>query len=419
MATLSLMAGAFAAEPKETVIYAFQGQSDGDKPRGLVADAAGNLYGTAQGGTPIANAGVVYKLSPPAKPSGSWTFDVLYTFQGGVDGYAPVGSLTFDGVGNLYGVTAGGGSSNCHAGCGTVFELSPPSLPGGSWTKNQLYAFQGGPSDGDLPESGVVFSIQKGNLFGTTYLGGNGTCTNGGCGTVFELTPPSNGSVPWTETVLYSFQGGADGGNPTSPVIPDFVGNLYGETSSGGDADNGTIFELVVPSQPGAAWTKEVYSFDGGDGGGGPAGGLTGHGGMLYGTTLVGGTGFSGTAFQMSLVNGKPKETVLHDFTLNELNYSSPEYGVVFDSAGNLYGAAAAGDCGGCYGVVFMLRLPSKPGGRWDYIGLYGFGDGSDGGNPSSGVIVLNDALYGTTLFGGDFSQCDGGCGVVYSITAQ
>lgn len=216
-------AAAFAVSPKETVICAFPDQSDGYFPRGLVADAAGNLYGTAGGGA--TNEGIVYELSLPSQPGGSWTLTVLYTFQGGVDGEGPVGPLIFDHAGNLYGATVAGGHDNpncseAHSGCGTIFELSPPSPPGGSWTKSQLYGFQGGPTDGDV-STGIVFD-RKGNFYGTTAYGGNGTCSlfPVGCGTVFQLTPPSDGSAPWTETILYNFQGGTDGSNPTSGVIP-------------------------------------------------------------------------------------------------------------------------------------------------------------------------------------------------------
>lgn len=173
-----------------------------------------------------------------------------------------------------------------------------------------------------------------------------------------------------------------------------------------------------MPSEPGGAWTEEAYNLvDGSD----PVGGVTSHGGALYGTASGSGPHSSGIVFQLALVDGKPVETVLHNFTLGETNYSSLAYGVVSDSAGNLYGATAAGGCEGCDGIVFMLRHPSKPGGPWGYIGLYEFGDGSDGGNPSSGVIIQNDALYGTTYLGGDLF-CGGGgegCGTVYSISAQ
>jgi uncharacterized repeat protein (TIGR03803 family) len=419
LVTVTFAATAFAVSPKETVIYAFQDQNnDGIQPTGLVADAAGNLYGTTDAGG-AANAGLVYELSPPPQPGGSWTFAVLYTFQGGLDGDSPLGALVLDSTGNLYGTTlAGGGSPNCHDGCGTVFELSPPAQPGGMWTESVLYAFQGSPTDGADPVSGVVFSIQKGNLYGTTREGGSGTCASDGCGTVFQLTPSANGS--WTETVLYSFQGGTDGSDPFGGVIPDYVGNLYGTTVSGGDSDGGTIFELVRPFQPTGAWTEQVYAFpSNGKEGLNPSGGLTGYKRLLYGTTTNGGTQGFGTAFQVALVNGIPTVTVLHNFGCGDC--TRPGATMVVDSAGNLYGTTGSGGCEGCDGTVFRLQPPLKSGGHWSFIDLYAFTNGTDGGDPFAGVIILNGALYGTAISGGDL-QCDNngvGCGVVYSITSQ
>jgi uncharacterized repeat protein (TIGR03803 family) len=434
VAALTLAAVAFAARPKQTVIYTFEGQSDGEGPSGLVADAAGNLYGTAGSGVG-GGFGVVYELSPASQPGGSWTFTVLYAFQGGSDGAGPVGPLVFDSVGNLYGATElGGGNSNCLDGCGTIFELSPPSQPGGMWTENQLHVFQGGPTDGGAPVSGVVFSIQKGNLYGTTQVGGSGTCTyfgNNGCGTVFQLTPSADGS--WTESVLYNFQGGTDGSQPFAGVVPDYVGNLYGTTVDGGSDETcpttgrpgcGTIFELAVPSQPGGAWTENVYRFRSNGSssfnrdGLNPEGGLTIHLGAIYGTTFYGGSQGFGTIFQVSLVNGKPTGTVLHNFSCGDCTH--PAATMIADSAGNLYGTTGSGECEGCDGGVFVLRPPHKPGGPWIFADAYGFTGGSDGGYPLGGVVIVNDALYGTTSAGGDLLCNDdgNGCGVVYSISA-
>jgi uncharacterized repeat protein (TIGR03803 family) len=420
---------AFAASPKETVLYTFEDR--GASPAGLVADVAGNLYGTAG----VGGADVVYELSPPSQPGGSWTFTVIYAFQGGSDGAGALGPLVFDDAGNLYGATIEGGSPNCRDGCGTIFELSPPALPGGTWTESQLHVFQGSPTDGATPLSGVVFS-NHGRLYGTTDAGGSGTCTSGnfgnGCGTVFELTPSANSS--WTETVLHNFQGGTDGSQPSAGVAPDYAGNLYGTTVDGGSEETcpttgrpgcGTIFELAVPSQPGGPWTEKVYSFmsngssnfnrDGMN----PEGGLTIHEGAIYGTTFYGGTQGFGTIFQISMVNGKPTGTVLHTFGY-ENGYTHPAATMVVDSAGNLYGTTGNGACEGCDGTVFRIQPPLKSGGHWSYIELHGFSGGSDGGYPLGGVVILNDALYGTTSVGGDLTCNEGvGCGVVYSITAQ
>jgi hypothetical protein len=137
----------------------------------------------------------------------------------------PYGHLAFDSNGAMYGTTASGGTSYN----GTVFQLVPPTVPGGAWTENVLYRFTGG-NDGRQPSTGVVFG-QDGALYGTTYNGG-GTlqACGGGCGVVFKLTPPAVAGGDWTESVLYAFQGGYDGATPGDVVFgPN--GTLYGTPS--------------------------------------------------------------------------------------------------------------------------------------------------------------------------------------------
>jgi uncharacterized repeat protein (TIGR03803 family) len=126
--------------------------------------------------------------------------------------------------------SGGNSANNCNGGdlnCGVVYKLTPKS--GGAWTESVIYNFQGG-SDGGTPYAGLIFD-QSGNLYGTTQEGG-GTACRYGCGVVFQLTPQSNGS--WTESVLYSFTGGSDGGVPLAGLIFDAKGNLYGTTYIGG-----------------------------------------------------------------------------------------------------------------------------------------------------------------------------------------
>ncbi len=431
LAIVALTAVAFADRPKENVIYTFQGQADGETPSYLVADAAGNLYGMAGGEV----AGIIYELSPPSQPGGNWTFTVLYAFQGGLDGAGPIGPLVFDRAGNLYGVTLGGGgnpSCNNGYGCGTVFELSPPSQPGGTWTETQLYVFQGGPADGASPMSGVVFD-RTGNLYGTTPLGGTGTCSSDGCGTVFRLAPPSPGGS-WAETVLYNFQGGTDGSQPLAGVVPDSAGNLYGTTVDGGSEKRcpttgrpgcGTVFELRPPSQPGDPWTEKIYAFisDGSSNinkaGLNPEGGLTIYKEAIYGTAFYGGSQGFGTIFQTSLVNGELTGAVLRNFTCGDCTH--PAATMIVDHAGNLYGTTGSGECEGCDGTVFVLGPPLNSGDKWRFTDLYGFTGGSDGGYPRAGVVLLEDVVYGTTAVGGNLlcNDIGNGCGVVYSITPQ
>ena len=189
----------------ERVLYSFTGGADGLIPlAGLVFDAAGNLYGTTgYGGAD--GSGVVFKLAP--NPDGTWTESVLYSFTGYADGSIPGAGLIFDPTGNLYGTTTSGGpfsAGECPAGCGVVFKLAPN--PDGTWTESVLHSFTG--ADGQYPRAGLVFDV-AGNLYGTTNGGGPDND-----GVVFKLKPNLDGT--WTESVLYSFKDGADGGFPVA-----------------------------------------------------------------------------------------------------------------------------------------------------------------------------------------------------------
>ena len=205
---------------KETILYAFLGNSDADEPgSGVVFDKAGNLYGGAGGGCIEECNGTIFKLA--LNPDGTWTESILYTFLGGTDGGFP-NSLVVDGAGNLYGTTFSGGITNSPCGgCGTVFELSPS--PSGSWQKTILYSFNDG-LDGGFPSSGVVFD-GAGNLFGETYDGGSFACPESGCGVVYKLTPKTKG---WKFTVAHTFNG-KDGKREASLPVDcrlDGAGNL-------------------------------------------------------------------------------------------------------------------------------------------------------------------------------------------------
>jgi uncharacterized repeat protein (TIGR03803 family) len=281
----------------ETILYSFQGAPDGAQPNGVVFDQLGNLYGTtAAGGNALCDSdqnqdcGTIFELIPNG--GGSWTEKILYEFPSlSADGYVPTGGLIFDQSGNLYGTTGLGGTGQCVGigGCGTAFELSPAG--GGAWTFTLLYSFQGGAA-GNYPNGALVLD-GSGNLYGTTQMGGSGQCSSDGCGTVFKLSP--NGSAS-TETTLYSFRGGTDGNYPAAGLIFDSTGNLYGTTRNGGDATCnsgngcGTVFELS-PSQSGAWAEALLYNFKGGNDGQTPSSGLIfDQAGNLYGTTQFGGS---------------------------------------------------------------------------------------------------------------------------------
>jgi uncharacterized repeat protein (TIGR03803 family) len=324
------------------------------------------------------------------------TETILHSFTGS-DGSQPSSGLTSDGAGNYYGTTIGGGTS----GFGTVFELSPNG------------------ADGGQPASGVVRD-SSGNLYGTTAFGGSG-CTGTGCGVVFKLS--MSGSA-WTETVLYTFTGGADGRTPNG-VILDASGNLFGTTNGGGDSSgDGVVFELSPNSN--GTWTESVIHFftGGTNGGRSPNGSLVfDSAGRLYGTTSFSGNGGGGLVFRLT-PNGTGGWTAgfLHNFSGRQ-DGSVPNGGLVFDAKGNVYGTAQEGgnlaDCNrfGC-GVVF--KLSRKLGGGWNETVLHPFTGGTDGGVPLAGVAIDSSGnLYGTTFQGGDANFCggQGGCGVVFKLS--
>jgi uncharacterized repeat protein (TIGR03803 family) len=217
----------------EAPIYAFKGgTTDGSEPgNNLIIDSTGSLYGVT-----LVAPGTAFKLTP--SESGPWTETILYTFNPDIEG-APDSSLVFDTTGNLYGATTSSGFSG-----GTVFQLTPPTGEG-SWTKNTLYSFVGSPANDGATPTGAIFD-STGDLWGSTQYGGNNAnCGVTGCGTIFELTPPSAPGGAWTEQVSYSFLGGTDGEYPDTQLL--LLGTtFYGTTAAGGgEARAGTVFSFV------------------------------------------------------------------------------------------------------------------------------------------------------------------------------
>jgi uncharacterized repeat protein (TIGR03803 family) len=162
--------------------------------------------------------------------SAKWEENVLYTFQGGNDGATPAGGVVFDKAGNLYGATRNGGWSCPPPGCGTIFQLTPPAK-GHAWTEKILFGFSG--NNGAQPSGGLIID-GNGNLYGVTAYGGSGTCLllggDVGCGVVYELSPPLQKGGQWTYSILYNFQGGSDGQLPTGVLAFDSKRNLNGAT---------------------------------------------------------------------------------------------------------------------------------------------------------------------------------------------
>jgi uncharacterized repeat protein (TIGR03803 family) len=330
----------------------------------------------------------------------SQTLTVLHNFTGKGDGYRPSTGVTLDRAGNLYGTTVGGG--------GTVFKLSHW---GSGWVLTTLFSFTQ-QSQGLSPGSDVVFG-PDGALYGTTSVGGTGGCMDG-CGVVFKLQPPilvcKSILCPWTETVLYGFTGGADGASPgTGDLRFDHSGSIYGTTTGGGlnqlcRGGCGVVFKLT-PS--GGSWTESVlYSFTGGGDGAIPESGVIfDSAGNLYGTAYGAGSGSSGTVYELMPSGSGWLETTLHSFQ-RQSDGGLPMVGLSFDSSGNLYGMTSTGGSGGG-GTVFSL-LPS--GGSWSFSVLYAF---STLVQPTGSLIIdTNGNLYGLTNSGGTF-----GFGSVFKLT--
>jgi uncharacterized repeat protein (TIGR03803 family) len=258
----------------------------------------------------------------------------------------------------------------CTSGCGVVFEVDA------NGQEKVLHRFSGG-SDGALPIGGLIRDA-AGNLYGTTQMGGAS-----GSGTVFKL------DATGVETVLYSFAGAPDGQYPFAGLIRDSAGNLYGTTSNGGAIGFGTVFKLDP-----AGHETVLYSFTGGSDGGNPqAPLLRDKNGNLYGTTFVGGAIYGvGTVFK---VDANGNETVLHNFNGNDGKY--PEAGLIGDSQGNLYGSALQGGPADNLGGT-LFRISRR--GTWSV--LYNFSGGADGGNPAGSLVMDSEGnLYGTTASGG------------------
>ena len=408
LAMATLITTTYASAQSEKILHNFNSAGNGgDIPSaGLVFDSVGNLYSTTQSGG-LHGLGTIFELSPPTTGT-NWTEKALHMMGSfNTDARTTVTGVTLDSAGNVYGVAASGGAD----GSGAVFELMP--IAGGGWIENNLHNFIQNGTDGTQPVGGLIFDA-AGNLYGTTYTGGPSVGGNLGYGTVYELTP--TGSGQWTETILHQFANGTDGAYPSGNLIMDASGNPYGTTSRGGGSTLctfgcGTVFKLT-PS--GGTWTETVlYVFTGGSDGGLPQAGLViDPSGNFYGTTLWGGIHCSvcGTVFEVSPGSGGTwTETVPHSFGGFASDGTNPAASLVFDSAGNLYGTTVGG---GYYGHGTAFELSPAAGGRWHESILHQFENGFDGQIPDSNLIFDSSGnLYGTTVGGGLF-----GDGTVFEI---
>ena len=400
-------------EPAYTfsVLHTFDGTNGANPDGALIMDAVGSLYSTTiyGGNTRCLNSGEFYGCGTVLKLNKSGKQTMLYKFpRNGTHGKNPNAGLVADKAGNLYGVTGTGGAIDG----GTVFMVDKAGK------ETVLYSFTGG-QDGGNPNSSLIFDRAEDNLYGTTEGGGDETCgtpfTVNGCGVVFKVNKTTG-----KETVLYAFTASTDGALPIASVIMDSKGNLYGTTALGGDLSCtyyptvgcGVVFEIDKSTGK----ESVLYAFTGGDGFF-PAGALyRDKAGSLYGTTLYGG-GY-GNVFKLDT---NQKETVLYNFT-GGTDGGDPDAGLITDAAGNFYSTTSLGgdlSCStpmgaGC-GVVFKLNKTTNK-----ETVLYSFTGKADGAVPA--VSLLRDAagnLYGTTYEGGD-PLCSGkgitGCGTVFKL---
>ncbi|MBV8451587.1 MAG: hypothetical protein JOZ29_04865 [Deltaproteobacteria bacterium] len=259
-----------------------------------------------------------------------------------------------------------------------------------------------GGANGNAPSAALVQGLD-GNLYGTTFGGGDNDS-----GTVFKITPAGKLST------LYNFCSQPlcrDGANPAAALLLATDGNFYGTTEFGGANLLGTAFEISA-----AGKLTSLYSFCSkpacADGGMPVAGLVQATNGNFYGTTEQEEPSNYGTVFEMTTAG---KLSTLYSFCsllLGCPDGAEPDAGLVQATNGNFYGTT---NLGGAYsiGVVFKITPSGK------LTTLHSF-NGTDGGEPYAGLVqATNGNFYGTTSALGNFKDCLGGCGTVFSMTGS
>lgn len=370
-----------------TVLHTFQCTDGGAPLSGLVRGKDGILYGTASvlGGAPVGE-GTVYRITT------SGNFKVLHNFAGGNDGSFPASSVIQDAAGNLYGTTDNGGPSNA----GVVWKITSAGH------ESVLYAFSAG-SDGGYPFSDLIRD-SNGNLYGTTFGGGDAACSSylNGCGTVFKIDATGH------ESVLHTFEGGLDGEYPYAGLVMDSARNLYGATAYDDGANfvgGGQVFKI-----DGSGNKTVLYDFTPGTSGGdSPTNDLTfspGH--VLYGTTSEGGDLNACSGIGCGVVyriDSNNVESIVHTFEGQPSSGGAPTGPLARDAAGNLYGVTYRGGANDL-GAVYKL----DPSGNETL--LHSFTGASDGSAPHGRLYVDSQGnVYGTASAGGF------GCGTIFKVT--
>jgi len=358
------------------VLYEFEGVRGGAFPDGpLVLDRDGTLYGTAYTlGRIEYGDGAVFSLAPPAAPGGTWKQKVLYVFgmhevPGGYSPFDPVGGVLLGPNGTLFGLTHYDYYPSPTG--GAIFQLEPPTARGQGWTEHTLFSFHSTSSPGIDPVGSLITD-------GSVFYGADSQGGTAGCGAAFAATPVAG--APYTAAAVHEFAGPPDGCQPMAALALGPGGVLYGTTANGGIASApcpsngcGVVFQLNPPASSGAAWTEAViYSFTGVNGDGAfPSSALVlTADGALYGTTQGGGAvagsnpacstsavSGCGTVFKLapSESGGTWTETVLHNFTGENDDGSSPGSYLTPNGSGGLYGTTAQGGIAG-YGTAFEIR---------------------------------------------------------------
>ena len=262
------------------------------------------------------------------------------------------------------------------------------------WVHSVLYSFTGG-ADGGEPYKGVTFD-REGNLYGTAVTGGSGNC-EGGCGVAYKLTK-SGGT--WTQTIIHAFTGGNDGSGPGARLTVDQSGNVYGMAPTGGAYGLGTIYKINQGAN--GDWIfKVIHAFTGGaDGGSGSAGRMILRNGRLYGAATTGGTYGSGTVFEITPRGARWDFRTIYSFR-GQPDGSFPYGALLFNSSGPIYGTTYYG---GANNIGAVYELSPRTTGEWNENVIYSFQGGSDGNSPISNLVFggsSNVNLYGTTSEGG------------------
>jgi len=356
--------------------------ADGAVPQAtMIIDGEGNLYGTTQSGGEEEGGGVGFKLE---KTADGWELIVIHNFCGldapeddCMGGTTPAGGFTYagaasgapyDGVSPLYGASTEGGEGQA----GMIYELKPRKEAGGApekdkeqWRVKELYVFcepdapargkpgmreEGNCDDGKMP-SGSVLVDTHGNLFGTTYYGGEDANFPSGGGVVFQLSR-NHLTKTWDETVLYKFcsvKNCRDGRAPHGGLVFDAAGNLFGGTQSGGNNCNegqlncGVVF-MISPNGENSV-SRVLHAFCSSDqcaDGGTPQGALVlDSSGNIFGAALNGGRNHGGTVYRLE-PSGKLR--VLHSFCAGkDCHDGGYPNGVIMDGSGQLFGVATNG----------------------------------------------------------------------------